>query len=587
MTLTSRGSQERRNAMVEYLKQMSEIVSESTDPEQSSQALAAIVTEIKGKESLIATDQKLSKVLEKLIDSNGATLAVVKAIFTQLNSCVLDLVYDQYGSHVFETILRAAAKVEADAELVGIVATFTDSISSDLFNLMADCRATFVVRTALQILGGFALGPGEYMEEISKAVSSNETFSASFEQLLEASSSFDFETLECLAAFPHSSLTYQSAMILASKSRPALAGNMVKCVLTSSSGRIDSLRVISFLDHSIKAKLMETAVSVTNQVDSTLSGRIIDELVGGNVLCSVDGSEDVVSPSDFFRAKFAFGFLQAFISSLSDGKTLAKFVARWMTPAGMRDIVQNGKGHGLGLIQKTAETLIRMIESQTVFFANLCEAIHVEKDNVWMAVLSMNIASFAPDHLGVEAAIDESKFTPQGCLMMSTLLQFKISSVQPVVSHTKGLMEHLKSIDIESTRFLADMGPGRMLQTLMSADSCVPSGMRSKIIRLFLLTDDASVRLTKLAADRRVGSWLITTAWDSCDLATKQSLGDALLTVEQLRDINWKVWKHCNLATFSRRNDEWTQSETRKSKAHGYMKDIIGEGFRPNKHSRY
>jgi len=88
--------------MVEYLRQMSELVADSSDPEQATQALSAIVTEIKGKEALIATDQKLSKVLEKLIESDGASSAVIKALFSQLNSCAVDLVYDQYGSHVFE-----------------------------------------------------------------------------------------------------------------------------------------------------------------------------------------------------------------------------------------------------------------------------------------------------------------------------------------------------------------------------------------------------------------------------------------------------------------------------------------------------
>lgn len=555
--------------MVEYLRQMSAIVSESSDSEQASQALHAIITEIKGKEALIASDQKLSKVLEKLIESNGSTLEVVKALFGQLSPYASELVYDQYGSHVIETLLKATTKVGQDKELGELISSFTDFLCGDIFSLIHDRRATFVVRTAMVVFGGLSLGEGDMLEQIRKCESTKACHPVELKRVLDAVRTLDMDSLDSLSEAPHSSVTLQAILLVGSKTEPVETSKAITLILQ------DSQRCAQYLDNSIKAKLLETVAGIFLSPDVCL--RILNELIDPrDVLCSVDGDEVVADSSsglrNFMSHKFSFGFLQAFTTGISDVVVAAQFVNRVLSPEAITFMLSKGKAHGIGVLQKTAEMLVRVVPPQTTFFNNMCQALGATKDNVWMSILSMSQG-------GQE--IDESLITPQGCLMMSTLFQFKVSSVQPIVSQAKAFLDHMAQV--KETRFLSDVGPGRMLQTLMSPESCFPSNMKMKVIKQVLLPENAVERLTALVNDRRVGSWLVTTAWDSADVQTKTALGDYLLQIEGLRESNWKIWRHCALSTFSRRNDEWTQVENRKSKAKDFLKDIVGDSFKKSR----
>ena len=574
MTISSRGSQERRNAMVEYLKQMSEIVQDSGDYEQSSHALAAILTEIKGKETLIATDQKLSKVLEKLIESSGTTVEVLKALFERLTPIIHDIAYDQYGSHVIETLIRALGNVELDFELRNRVSSFTDALLSDMYSLLSDRRATFIIRTAIITFGGLKLAEGDMIEQLKKAApSEGMLFESGFKRILES-----VESLEGLASEPHSSVSIQILLIAGSKCSPGSLNKLLSIIFKNEDGSIACDRIKSALNNPIESKLLEVAASC---LSDDLRRQLINELIDPNtVLFSVDGGDDVREggSKSFLDSRFAFGFLQSFIGGLCSVDLAADFIDRVLSPEGMKLLVERGRIHGIGVLQKMADLLIGLIQPQTKFFDNLCKALRADKENIWMVILSLSFTGQC-----TSSAIDEPRITPQGCLLMSTLLQFKVSSVQAIVSHSKSIVEHLSSLDLLNSRFLNDIGPGRMLQTLISKESCFPSNMRAKIIRNVLLTENSSDRLGKLASDKRVGAWLITTAWDGADLTTKKALGESLLNVTGLRDSNWKIWKHCELASFSRRQEEWSHSETRKDKAKDFLRDIVGDDFRPNK----
>lgn len=561
--------------MVEYLKQMSEIVSESSEKEQSEQALAAIVTEIKGKEGLIATDQKLSKVLERLIESNGTTLAIVKPIFAHLQGSVLELVYDQYGSHVFESVLKSISQVEVDEELTGIVTAFCESICSDMGNMMSDPRATFVLRSAALVFGGFPQTEGssdliEELKSLNRADDRNK-FDACFTMMIDAVSQLGPKAIEELATYPHSSLTLQSLVLLADK--VGEGESMVTQLLCLDDGSVNTDLILGYLNSPIKAKVVETAIFVANK--GTLGSRIFSALT---------------SDGRIFESKFAFGFLQSFVSSLQDVDLMTRFVTEVMTPSRIRECVTRGRGSGIALIQRTVESLTRLIDPQRMFVSSLLAAIRAEKDNIWMSLLALSSDSFSEDFIGVEPRIDESKITPQGCLLLSSLLKLKQSAIQPIVSGAHVFVEFLaKEFVFEQSRFMNEIGPGRLVQTMISADCSLPTGIKKKIIRNLMLTDDAPQRLAKMASDRKVGSWLVTAAWDCCagDVETRRTLGDSLLCVEGLRETNWKIWRHCGLATFSRRNDEWSQTEKKKSKAQSLLRDIIGDEAISGKKPKY
>lgn len=557
--------------MVEYLKQMSELVSDSTDSEKATQALSAIVTEIKGKEALIATDQKLSKVLEKLIESSGATCAVIKPIFSQFNACVLDLIYDQYGSHVLESLLKSVGQAELDSELSAIVSDFCDGLCVNICDIIGDRRATYVFRTALLVFGGFKIpsSEGDYIEQVRGLEFSGQSkFLSNFSSLIQAVTHLDDSEIEELAESPHSSVTFQTAIILSSKaadiseSKDLLTGRIFKA---SKDGSIDRERLSKYLnDSSIKAKFLEVAASV--------SGNLVSQLVN-----------DFVTPLDlFFDNKFASSFLQALIPSVEDATCAEILVNNIFTCKGMALCVIKGRNHGIAILQKLAELLANKFhEHQSALIKILLQASHTETNNVWMSLLGLHPEMFTESFMGYESPINESRITAQGCLFVSTILRFKESAIQPLLSFAKPLMDHIKSMQLDQSRFLNEVGPGRMLQSLISSSCSFPNSMKMKIVRNLMLNDSAPDRLEKLVNDRKVGSWLVTCAWDCCDVSTKKMLGEKLLEINGLRESNWKIWKHCSLATFSRRNDDWTRTESKKFKAQNLIKDIVGE-YTPN-----
>ena len=569
--------------MVEYLRQMTSIVSDAGDEEQANQALMAILTEIKGKEALIASDQKLSKVLERLIESESSSANVIRSLLEQLTPYASEIAYDQYGSHVLESLLKSAARVSEDDGVQKAMAAFSEILSADIYNLMSDRRATFVVRRALIVFSGLNLNEGEILDEIRKADPSECKFSGDLSNLISAVGSLDGMSLDSLTREPHSSVTLQVLLLVGSRYHSDATASLISNILGGYNEVTPAERIKSYLDNSITAKLLETTIGVISS--PAISRKILDDIVDPrDVICSVDG-EDVVNEkadgfSSFLSHKFSFGFLQAFVSSIKDVNLATDFVSRVLTPNRIKLLALKGRAHGIGVLLKTAEALVHIVPPQTIFFKNLCEALGAHSESTWMAILSMSFDSGKR-----QQTIDERAMTSQGCLMMSTLFRFKVSSIQAVVSNAKPFLDHLNSMDLNTSRFMTDVGSGRMLQTLISVESCFPSNMKTKIIRQLLLSDDPVARLEKLVYDRKVGSWLVTTAWDSADLQTKKLIGENLLKLEGLREGNWKVWTHCRLSTFSRRNDEWEQTENRKSKAKDFLKDIVGSnGPLPKKH---
>jgi hypothetical protein len=564
--------------MVEYLKQMSEIVVNSPSKEESEQALGAIVTEIKGKEALIATDQKLSKVLEKLVDSNGASVSVLKPIFCQLQSCVLDLIYDQYGSHVLETVLKSVSTAKCDDELASIVSSFSESLCSDIASLLSDSRSTFVVRSAALVFAGFPRpeGQSDLLEELKvlKQSEDRNKFIDLFEQLVFSVSELGIDSIKQLASATHSSVTLQLLVVLASKLN--VADSLISRIICDDNRSIDKDMLRGMLNSPSSAKLLEVVVSVLNTSKSETSRRILLEFI----------IADCGSPYSVFDCKFSFAFLQSFVSSLEDTELMTRFVYEFMTVDGITRGVAKGKGNGIALIQRTIESLSRLFDSQKQFVDCLLAAVKADRNNAWMSILSISPASFGESVS--DSRIDEAQITPQGCLLMSSLLKLKQSAIQPIITGTQAFVEYLKGFDFTSSKFTNEMGPGRMLQTLLSSECSLPMGMKKKIIKQLVLGDDAVQRLGKLTSDRKVGSWIVTTIWDTCagDIDTKHRLGEALLSIEGIREINWKVWKHCGLASFSRRNEEWTQTEKKKSKAQNLLRDIIGEDFQSAKKQR-
>ena len=575
--------------MVEYLKQMSAIVSDSTE-EEAEAAIGAIAQEVKGKELLVATDQKLSKVLEKLIESNASRQFVIKPIFRQLNSVVLDLVYDQYGSHVFETLLRALPETGMDRELEEVVTNFTESVCSDVGGIMSDVRSTFVLRAAALAFSGFTKPEGD---DIVVGISKMEPRAdispglvKCFDAIMTGLVSLSSDEIGNIAAEVHSSVTLQLLLALQAKMNYSLCESLMKRILRKAGSReLDEEFLSSSLDDRVKSKLLEAMVCILNAKESKLSVHLVDRFIAqtGDVLAMVDGDSTPIlqGTRSIFDLKYSFGFLQVFVSSLKNEAVFTSLVSSLLTVEKIRECVKKGRGNGIALIQRFAEKAVIFIDSQKIFVQNLTAAIGINSKSasaVWVRLLTMNVDSFDDSlECETEIMIDESKITPQGCLLLSTLMAFKQQPIQILISNTALLVDHLKDAQIEQSKFFTEVGPGRTLQTIMSSTCALPTGIKKKIIKAVILSRTTE-QLAILATDRKVGSWMITTIWDSCtgDVQLKQELGESLLKIEGIRELNWKVWKHCELATFTRRNDQWTATEKRKAKVQNVFKDIIG-----------
>jgi hypothetical protein len=273
--------------------------------------------------------------------------------------------------------------------------------------------------------------------------------------------------------------------------------------------------------------------------------------------------------------------MQSLISKISDSKIFSRIIENLFTSDCIIECVAKGRGNGIGVMQRLAEKLAEFPESQKLFFERFLTAIGIDNipdkgKYIWSRILSLSVSYFGEAEIIWDETV--SSITPAGCLLVSTIMGgFKQSAVQSMISNAGVFMDGINN-DFLTSKWMKEVYAGRCLQTLISTNSSLPTGTRKKIIKLVLLGGEND-RLAKIVVDRRVGSWLVTCAWDSCagDVELKKQLGEKLIAVEGLRENCWKVWRHCGLASFSRRNNDWTEGEKRKAKVQNVFQDIIGD----------
>ena len=584
MTISSRGSAERRQAMVEYLKQMSEIVSsDGNDPESVEAALSAIVTEIKGKEALIATDQKLSKVLERLIEKGCGNMAMIRTLWSQMTTVTLDIVYDQYGSHVLECLIKSTAEFdELDNEFLEILTRFSESIASDIMGVLSDPRATHVARQLATVLGGVTkLDPANlHQMEMSDQIKCLDQLQI----VVESAFALPRMEVDTLITNPHSSMTLQILLIVAARRFPQLFESFLASFAHSE-------YLVNCLGDRVRSKFIEcltTAASSSHNPE--LLKRLLSLLFRSKpvaVLATLEGDEPIEeegtkNPINLFEQMYAFGFMQSLVGSIQNDQIFTDYILEYFTFERITDCVARGGANGLGVIQRIADKLLVFPLKQTEFVQRLLMALGVtdkEKHKFALSrLLTMKVSYFGETEIIWDESFSDSELTPQGCLLMATLAMFKSSAIQCLISNCGPLVENLEHTQFVDTKWFTEVFAGRCLQNMISHKSGFPSGTRKKLIKIVLISQNTE-NLTKIALDKRVGSWLVTAAWDSCagDVELKAKLGEGLMAIENLRENSWKIWKHCGLATFSRRKSEWTEVEKRKAKAHNLLGDIMAD----------
>ena len=588
MTISSRGSAERRQAMVEYLKQMSEVVASDESEESVDAALSAIVTEIKGKEALISTDQKLSKVLENLILTGRSNVAMIKALWAQMITVTLDIIYDQYGSHVLESLISSTAAIEElDTEFCDILSRFCESIASDILNILTDVRATHVVRQLALVFGGISVFDASNINisEMFSSMTNDIKCEAQLRLVLESVVSLSRADYDSLISKSHSSVTLQALTVVMAKRFPDLFMQLLDKFTHSE-------YLTNCLGDKIKSKFVECLACCSAMNPDLLQRFIPLVLPTRKIIATVDGDQiegDEEDSRSIFDQQFAFGFLQSLIGSVQDDKIFTAAIHPYFTTERMVECVGRGGANGLGVIQRIAEKLVQFPTKQTEFVERLLGSVGIfdkEKHKfVWSRLMTLKASYFGETEIIWDEAVDDSDLTPQGCLLMSTLAMFKSSAIQCLISNAGPLVDHLTNIDFINSKWFTQVFAGRCLQNMICTKSGFPSGTRKKIIKIVLIgqkTED----LAKIALDKRVGSWLVTAAWDSCagDVELKQKLGEGLMAIENLRELSWKIWKHCGLATFSRRKSDWTEAEKKKAKAQNILSDILGERPQTKKH---
>lgn len=577
--------------MVEYLKQMADVVASEENKESVEAALSAIITEIKGKEALISTDQKLSKVLEGLIETGRGNMSMIKTLWSQMNTVTLDIVYDQYGSHVLESLIASMASFEElDTEFVDILSRFCESIASDLSGILADVRSTHVVRQLALVLGGVSEASNMNISEMFSSMTSEMKCESQLKSIAEALTLLTRSDLDAVISKSHSSVTLQVLTVVIARRFPDIFFRLLDKFSLSE-------YLVNCLGDKIRSKYVECLACCSAQNPELLHRFISLVLLPAGsktIIATVDGEplegdEQEDASSCVFDKQYAFGFIQSLIGSIKDDKIFANSIHTFFTVEKMIECVTKGGANGLGVIQRITEKLAEFPLKQTEFVERLLAAIGiVDKEKhkfVWSRIMTLKVSYFGESDIIWDESVDDGELTPQGCLLMSTMAMFKSSAIQCFISNASPMIDHLTNIEFVNSKWFTQVFAGRCLQNMICSKSGFPSGTRKKLIKIVLISQGTE-ELTKIALDKRVGSWLVTAAWDSCagDVELKQKLGEGLMAIENLRELSWKIWKHCGLATFSRRKSDWTEAEKKKAKAQNLLSDILGERSQIKKH---
>mmetsp|Transcript_22767 Transcript_22767/g.43658 ORF Transcript_22767/g.43658 Transcript_22767/m.43658 type:complete len:878 (+) Transcript_22767:47-2680(+) len=575
--------------LIDYLRACTKTLQEGLSAREDEAMLASRAVEEIGERALaVASDQRGSKVLERLLRKAGKE--TFDDLFRQLMAALPDLAPNQYASHVLESALASwadrmlseaeAARPQTEPLIAQCNALMRDGAWPAL---VEDACASHVARSLVLTLGGFTTGQDG---EGKAAVRAGQLPQRRCEHLPEELA----ESRRAVARVLLNLLQQDETICLSANASPVI-----------------QLLVRVLRDRKDRALLNQVCAAIVG-APSEPAGATPDAKRCDSLLHSAAGSRALEAVLETASAEAASSMFTSF------------FRLR------MRAMTSGGAGEfGLYLAQKVADSLrdepqlmlmlaevdlatclspsavapqkvvvVRLLEAclrlQTGFkhiatevFRALGLRNNSENHKVWPTLLCLEDIG-GPEALLREIASESGKNAGGGCQihaklrplpaagpqLLGLLLRFPQEVVQILNLGLPKLLEHQELLGA----LAREPRTARVLEAALKSTSALLPKLRMRLTRAF------TGSLGGLGP-HHVGGWVAAALWRSSLGSTtlRAKFAEELLAVEdELRANNFAVWKVCGLNAAKVRKEEWAEQQQKASKTKRIFSEIIDGG---------
>lgn len=530
-----------------------------------------VLTEVKGKASLVAMDQTGSITLQRLLplSSPDQVGEVLTELGGESGSEFKAVSCDRCGGHVVESAIRQvsrwmekkpSATTEEDEESAGVLETQVLSLSQVVRDNTADfikhTHGSHVVRTLLHVLAG-CLGPprtesrpGAKERNVPPQLTDFEIPTSFWYELKNLTETL-MDNVNLSVTDAVASTVFQTMLTVCHRKRPKLCKQLLKSImeyLTSRSAAPGVSPLLVFLKDQASSHLIETIIQLSHK--SLLRNLYKNHLKG-----------QLVNLALHPIANFPVQRLTAASAKYKMFLTLFDELVQ-----GVEAIL--AAGH-MGVIVQMAESCAESEEKQDDMMQCLLHAFHCAEPGsrhtsclpLFMSLLTYEVYYHSDTAEGsIQPQVPLSSICYHGSRLVQTLARFKERSL---------LLSSLRTLTPADLLTLAsDPSGSHVLQALITTSS---DKGRGKILKRL---EGQYVQM----ACSRLGSRVLEAVWNSASVSQRQSIAQELVPSEsQLRSDQFArhVWAKFALSHFIHRRAHWQEIQSGESKKRKLFSDIL------------
>ncbi|XP_076847503.1 nucleolar protein 9 [Brachyhypopomus gauderio] len=574
------GGKKRLDAMsVGYFRRVSDRLNEEfPDDEERALFVENVLTEVKGKAGLIATDMTGSLTFQKLLSL--ADPAQVGSMLAELGgetgSEFKSISCDRCGGHVIESAIKQVARCtegstskeksstsdeqeEAGADscemLEAQVLRLCEVVKENIVDFIKHPHGSHVLRTLIHVLSGCSVKEQSDAPPAKKQKRQEPEFTdydapTSFWWELKYLSDALMENVNVCATHPIASTVLQTLLVVCHRKRPVLGKKLNKGImgyLTSLSSAPGISPLLVFLKDKCCSRLLQTVFQFSQKslLRDTYKNHLKNQLM------------------PLALHNFANYPVQTLTAASTNYKVFLKVFDELAD--GLEAIL--AAGH-MGVMVQLVESCVQREERQAVMLQRLLQAFHCSEPAtrhlsclpLFLSLLTYEVYYNSETAEGDTAIKRPLSVCYHGSCLVQALACFKDRSV---------LMNSLHSL---SPAELLTLGTHQMgshaLQGLITLSS---DKGKTKIFRKL------EGIYTQLACSK-YGSRLLEAVWNSATISQRQSIAEQLVPHEpQLRSDQFArhVWAKFGLTHFQKRRGAWQELQSGESKKRRMFSDLL------------
>ncbi|XP_051944732.1 nucleolar protein 9 [Hippocampus zosterae] len=552
---------------VGYYRRVGERLNEDfEDAEERDMFVENVLSEVKGKASLVAMDRTGSITLQRLLPlSNPDQVAKVMAeLGGESGSDFKSISCDRCGGHVVESAIRQVSRLtgakededEREDALEVQLLSLSQVVRDNSAEFIRHVHGSHVVRTLLHVLAG-CVGPprtdsrpGAKDRNAAPQLTDFE-IPTSFWYELKSLTETLMDKVKLSITDSVASAVFQTMLTVCHRKRPKLCKRLIKRIvefLTSCPAAPGTSPLLVFLKDQASSHLIETILQLSPK-------SLLRELYKHHLKGHLVGL--ALHPIANFP-----------VQRLTAASAKCKLFPRLFDELvqGLEAIM--AAGH-MGVIVQLAESCAEAEERQAELMQCLLSAFHCAEPSsrqvhcltLFMSLLTYDVY-YRSDTAegGVQLEVPLSSICYHGSRLVQALTRFRERSV---------LLSSLRALTSEDLLTLASDPTGsHVLQALISTSS---DKGRGKILKRL---EGQYVRM----ACSKLGSRVLEAIWSSASVSQRQTIAQELVPSEsQLRSDQFArhVWAKFALSHFINRRAQWQEIQTGQSKKRKLFSDFL------------